>query len=172
MKQVLIVANWKMNLDVGQSLALVRQLTKQVLPHRHLTVVLAPALLSLQAVSQELDRRRFRLAAQNVSQATTGSWTGETSLTMLEKLVDFVLVGHPDRRFKLKEDDQLIGQKVAAVIHHGLTPIVCVGETALQRSQNQLASVLADQVRLALYGLTGPGGRLGGDCLRAGLGFE
>ncbi len=82
-KRTLIVGNWKMNLNTHQASLLVKRLNDRIQVHRDIEVVLAPPLLTLQPISQEIDRRKFRLAAQNAYYKDEGAFTGEVSFTML-----------------------------------------------------------------------------------------
>jgi triosephosphate isomerase (TIM) len=92
-KRTLIVGNWKMHNNVSQSSLLVSRLEKHITGHRDIEVVLAPSLLAIQPLSLQIDRRRFRLAAQNAYHKDEGAYTGEVSFTMLDGLVHYVIIG-------------------------------------------------------------------------------
>src|ERR1700691_4749288 len=98
MKKILIVGNWKMNLDIHESSLLAKRLSDRIPVHRGIEVVLAPSMLALQPISQEIDHRKFRLAAQNAFYQDEGAYTGEVSFTMLRGIADYALVGHSERR--------------------------------------------------------------------------
>jgi triosephosphate isomerase len=153
-RKTLIVGNWKMHLTVGQSSILVARLHKHTSSHRDIEVVIAPSLLSLQPLSMQIDRRRFRLAAQNANATDEGALTGEVSFTMLNNLVHYVLIGHSERRIYFHETNDDVRDKVAAAIRNGIMPIICVGETAEERQKGQAHQVLHDQVVAALSNLT------------------
>src|SRR5581483_3720111 len=114
MSKILIVGNWKMHLTVGQSSLLLHRLDQQIKGHRDIEVVLAPSMLSLQPLSLQVDRRKFRLAAQNAYYQDEGAFTGEVSFAMLQDLVHYVLVGHSERRHIFEEPLELIRDKVTA----------------------------------------------------------
>lgn len=154
MKKTLIVANWKMNLNVSESSTLVHRLSERVRTHRDIEIVLAPSLLALQPVSLQIDRRKFRLAAQNAFHKDEGQFTGEVSFNMLREIVNYVLVGHSDRRYKFGEDLDEIRDKMAAAVRNGIVPILCVGETKQERQDGETMQVLHDQVTTALSNLT------------------
>ena len=154
MKKTLIVGNWKMHLDVQASSLLVHRLDKIVKPHRTLEVVLAPSMLALQPISQEIDRRKFRLAAQNAYYQDEGSFTGEVSFTMLRDLVHYVIVGHSERRLHFEETLEVVCNKVEAAIRNEIAPILCIGETKSERSAGETKRVLHDQLTTALANLT------------------
>ncbi len=122
--------------------------------HRSVEVVLAPPMLDLQPLSLQIDRRKFRLAAQNAYQVDEGAFTGEVSFTMLRELVHYVLVGHSERRIYLNEGLPLIRDKVQAAIRNEISPILCVGETQHERKEGMMKRVLHDQVVTALSNLT------------------
>src|SRR5436190_5955836 len=103
-KRTLIVGNWKMNLDTAQASLLTHRLEERIKIHQDIEVVLAPRLLTLQPLSLQIDRRKFRLAAQNAYFKDEGAFTGEVSFTMLRDLVHYVLVGHSERRLYFHED--------------------------------------------------------------------
>lgn len=154
MKRTLIVANWKMHLNVAQSSLLVHRLDQRIKAHRNLEVVLAPSLLALQPVSREIDRRKFRLAAQNAYHKDEGAFTGEVSFTMLRGLVHYAIIGHSERRLHFQESDEMVRDKVAASVRNGITPILCIGETHEERRLGETKQVLHDQLTTALHMLT------------------
>src|SRR3954471_13989466 len=129
MKRTLIVGNWKMNLNTQEASLLVKRLNDRIQIHRDIEVVLAPSLLTLQPISNEIDRRKFKLAAQNAYFKDEGAYTGEVSFTMLRGLVDYVIVGHSERRIYFNETLEIIRDKVQAAIRNDIIPVLCVGET-------------------------------------------
>lgn len=153
-RKSLIVGNWKMNLDTAQASLLLHRLQERIRIHRDIEVVLAPSLLTLQPLSLQIDRRKFRLAAQNAFFKDGGAFTGEVSFTMLQDLVHYCIVGHSERRMYFNEDLPLIRDKVAAAIRNNISPILCVGETRTERRQHETRQVLHDQVTTALANVT------------------
>lgn len=153
-RKVLIVGNWKMHLNVSQASLLVHRLQERTRMHRNIEVVLAPAMLDLQPISMQIDRRKFRLAAQNAYHKDEGAFTGEVSFTMLRDLVHYVIVGHSERRQYFGEDLPMIRDKVKAAIRNDISPILCVGETQHERKEGMTKRVLHDQVTTALANLT------------------
>ena len=151
MKKTLIVGNWKMNLKPQQASVLLARLQKAIEGHRDIEVVLAPSLLTLQPLSLQIDRRRFRLAAQNAYHKDEGAYTGEVSFAML---VHYVIIGHSERRIYFDEDLKTVQNKVTACVRNGLTPLLCIGESAQERRAGETKQVLHDQVVTALSGLT------------------
>lgn len=154
MKRKLVVANWKMHLNTHESSLLVKRLHDHIQPHRTVEVVLAPSLLVLQPLSREIDRRVFRLAAQNAYAKDEGAFTGEVSFTMLRDLVHYAIVGHSERRLYFNETLEIVRDKVQASVRNGITPILCVGETHQERVDHETNKVIHDQVSTAISNLT------------------
>jgi triosephosphate isomerase len=100
------------------------------------------------------DRLPFGLGAQNVNAEEQGAFTGEVSPLMLRALkVDYVIVGHSERRQIFGEDDRTVNRKIRSVFAHGMTPIVCVGETLEERDAGGTESRVHEQVRAAFDGV-------------------
>lgn len=154
MRRILIVGNWKMHLNASQASLLLHRLQEHIKIHREIEVVLAPPMLTLQPLSVQLDRRKFRLAAQNAYHQDEGAFTGEVSFTMLRDLVHYVLIGHSERRRLFHEDLDTVRDKVAAAVRNEITPLLCVGETKQERKEGETKRVLHDQLMTALSNLT------------------
>ncbi len=143
-----------MHLDTAQASLLAHRLHERIRIYRNIEVVLAPSMLVLQPLSLQIDRRKFRLSAQNAFYKDEGAYTGEVSFTMLRDLVHYTIIGHSERRQYFGETDAIIRDKVTACVRNGITPIVCVGETKTQRRAGETKRVLHDQVATAVSGLT------------------
>lgn len=153
-RKITIVANWKMHLNVHQASVLLHRLQERIKIHRDIEVVLAPSFLTLQPLSMQMDRRKFRLSAQNAHFRDENGLTGEISFTMLQDLVHYVIIGHSERRIYFYEDLETIRDKVAAAVRNGITPILCIGETHIERKNGETRQVLHDQLTTALSNLT------------------
>jgi triosephosphate isomerase len=154
MSKTLIVGNWKMNLNTMQASLLLHRLQERIRIYRSVEVVLAPSMLVLQPLSLQIDRRKFRLSAQNAFAKDQGAYTGEVSFTMLRELVHYCIIGHSERRHIFGETPKDIAEKVQAAVRNDITPILCVGETKTERLAGQTKRVLHDQVVSALKNLT------------------
>jgi triosephosphate isomerase len=150
----IIVANWKMNMGIHDASIFVHQLAKEIPVHRDVEVVLAPTLLALQPLSLQIDHRQFKLAVQNFYWQDHGAFTGEVSATQLRGLVEYGLVGHSERRHIFHEHDKEIRSKVQAAIRNNIRPILCVGETAHERSVGETLDGIHDQLLGGLANVT------------------
>lgn len=154
MRKKLIVGNWKMHNNTQKASLLLHSLSEKIKTRRDVDVVIAPNLLVLQSLSLQVNRRQFKLAAQNCYWRDEGAFTGEVSAAMLQGLVDYVIVGHSERRHIFHETERDIRQKVQAVLRSGMKPILCVGETAQQRADDETVQVINDQLYSGLANVT------------------
>jgi triosephosphate isomerase (TIM) len=152
--KTLIVGNWKMNLNVSEASALLHHLEDRIKAHQDIEVVLAPSLVTIQPLSLQIDRRKFRLAAQNAFFKDEGAFTGEVSFTQLRDLVHYVIIGHSERRLHFEESLDMVKDKVAAAFRNEIIPILCVGETQSELRAGETRQVLHDQITSALSNLT------------------
>lgn len=150
----LVVGNWKMNLTVHEASLLVHNLTQKIHMRRDVEVVVAPTMLALQSISLQINRRVLKLAAQNFYWRDHGAYTGEVSATQLRGLVEYAIVGHSERRHIFHEHDKEIRSKVQAAIRNDISPILCIGETAHQRSLDETSDVIHDQLLGGLANIT------------------
>lgn len=152
--RTLIIGNWKMHLNTSQASLLLHRLHERIKIYRNIEVVLAPSTLVLQPLSLQIDRRKFRLAAQNAYHKDEGAFTGEVSFTMLRDLAHYCIIGHSERRLYFEESLEVIRDKVAACVRNEITPVLCVGETKTERRAGETKKVLHDQIVTGLSNLT------------------
>lgn len=145
-----IVGNWKLNFTVGEASIYLHKLMKKLPIYRDVQVVVAPPLLALQPLSLQVDRHKIKLAAQNAFYRDYGNYSGETSFSQLNGVVDYCIIGHSERRYIFGEDDKMIQKKVAAAIRNKITPILCIGEIESERAFGETADVIRDQLSSGL----------------------
>ncbi len=143
-----------MNLGIHEASIFVHKLAQAIPVHRDVEVVLAPTFLALQSVSLQIDRRQFKLAAQNLYWRDFGAFTGEVSATQLRGLVEYAIIGHSERRHVFHEHDKEIRSKVQAALRNDIRPILCIGETAHQRTEGETNDVIHDQLLGGLANVT------------------
>lgn len=143
-----------MHLNVHQSSLLLHRLNERIKVHRDIEIVLSPSMLSLQPLSLELDRRKFKLAAQDAYFKDEGGYTGEVSFAMLGELVQYAIVGHSSRRMYFGESLETVREKVAAAVRNNIVPIICIGETKQERDAGESRQVVHDQLTTALMNIT------------------
>lgn len=154
MRVPLVVANWKMHGTVVEARALAAQVRDGLKRPRGVEVVLCPPFTALAAVAETLAGSAVGLGAQNCHWEPSGAFTGEVAPAMLTELgCRLVILGHSERRQRFGETDAQVNSKVRAALAHGLTPLLCVGESAQERSQGLTFNTVEGQLRAGLAGL-------------------
>jgi triosephosphate isomerase len=155
-RRPLIAGNWKMFKTVPHALALVREIRaglQEQLPIAD--VLVAPPFTALHAVGESLRGSPVLLAAQNMHAEQEGAFTGEVSAPMIKDAgCSHVILGHSERRQLFGETDEGVGRKARVSHDHGLTPILCVGETLEERDAERTLEVVERQLERALRQLT------------------
>ena len=155
MRKPIIAGNWKMFKTLSEAKSFMEQVKSRV-PSKELidSVVCAPALFLEQLVVSSGDFD-IEIGAQNMHFETQGAFTGEISPVALADIgVKYVIIGHSERREMFNETDEGVNKKAHAAFAHGITPIVCCGETLEQRENGQTNQLVGDQVKKGLAGLT------------------
>ncbi len=154
----LMAGNWKMHATHLEAIQMVQKLSYRLDPadYERVEVVVCPPFTALRSVQTviEADHLLIRLGAQDVYPADQGAYTGEISPLMLASLgVAYVIVGHSERRQIFGEVDGFVNEKVKAVLAHGMTPILAVGETLEQREAGETEARVETQLRGGLAGV-------------------
>jgi triosephosphate isomerase (TIM) len=153
-RKIMIVGNWKEHFTVAQASIYLHRLEEAVQNRQSVEIVLLPNVLVLQPLSVQLDRRKFRLGAQDGHFEDAGAYTGEVSMAMMRELVHYVLVGHSERRHIFNENDDVAAKKMQAAVRNGIMPILCVGETLQERLAGETNQILHNQLSAGLINLT------------------
>lgn len=153
-RTILIAGNWKEHLNVSQASHFLHRLQEAIPLRQGVEVVLAPNVLVLQPLSVQLDRRKFRLAAQDGYYEDAGAYTGEVSMAMMRDMIHYVFVGHSERRHIFNESDTVVAKKAQAAVRNGIMPILCIGETLQERLSGETKQVLHNQLTAGLMHLT------------------
>lgn len=150
-KEYLIAGNWKMFKTADQSREFIHELAQSFVPALGLEVVVFPPFTALAGL-RGLDAK-IKIGAQNMFYEDKGAFTGEISPLMLQELVDYVLLGHSERREIFKESDEEVNKKVRAALQFNLLPVLCVGETLQEREAGKTMAKIKNQLEKALQGV-------------------
>jgi triosephosphate isomerase len=154
MRRPILAANWKMYKTAGEAAAFVAKFLPLVKDAQGVDIAIAPPFTALDRTARALAGSRVALAAQNVCPEDQGAFTGEVAPGMLADLgCAYGIVGHSERRSLYGETDALVARKAAALLRHGIRPIVCVGESLAQREAGSTLEVVAGQIEGSLAGL-------------------
>lgn len=153
-RKPMIAGNWKMFKTVPEALTFVHGFRKTAAGLGNVETVLCPPFTALALMSEALCGAGISLGAQDVFWEDKGAFTGEVSAVMLSDAgCRYVIIGHSERRQYFHETDENVNSKVKAVLNHGLTPIMCVGETLEEREAGVTKKVVRTQTAAGMAGL-------------------
>lgn len=157
MRKKFMVANWKMNKTLGEALAFIDKFIPAVKNITDREIGIAPTFLCIESVGKSIKNTNIKLCAQNAFYENSGAYTGEVSPAMLKDAgVEYVIIGHSERRKYFHETDEVINKKIHACIREGLKVIFCIGETLEERKDNKTFEVLKTQIKEGLSGQNTP----------------
>ncbi|MDR7870571.1 MAG: triose-phosphate isomerase [Tissierellaceae bacterium] len=146
MRTPIIAGNWKMNNTIEEGLRLVEDIKSQNL-NGSVEAVLCVPFTDLKPIGEAIKATEIKLGAQNMHWEENGAFTGEISPTMLKELgVEYVILGHSERRQYFNETDETVNKKMKSALTHGIKPIICVGETLEDRESNKEKEVVKNQI--------------------------
>lgn len=153
MRKPIIAGNWKMNKTVSEGLELIKGIKANDLSQDVEALICVPFTLLTEA-KKFLEGTGIKLGAQNMHFEESGAYTGEISPVMLSEIgVDYVILGHSERRQMFGETNEIVNKKIHAGINHNIRPILCVGETLDEREAGREVEVVTNQVEESLKGV-------------------
>ncbi len=154
MRRKIIAGNWKMNKTPSEAIALINEL-KPLVATDEADVVFCVPFVSLIPAIEAVRGSNIKIGAQNMHFEESGAYTGEIAPKMLTEIgVKYVIIGHSERREYFGETDETVNKKVLKAFEHGLTPIICCGETLKQREQGITIDFVRQQIKIAFLGVT------------------
>jgi len=154
MRRKIIAGNWKMNMTPSQAVALVNELKPLVATDEADVVFCVPAIDIIPAM-EAAKGSNIEIGAENMYFEESGAFTGEISPSMLTDVgVKYAVIGHSERREYFAETDETVNKKVKKAFEHGITPIVCCGETLTQREQGVTIDFIRQQIKIAFLDVT------------------
>lgn len=154
MRKKIIAGNWKMNKTTSETVTLINELKPLVATEDADVVFCVPA-ISLTTALEAVKGTNIAIGAQNMYYEENGAFTGEIAPNMLTDIgVTYVVIGHSERREYFAETDETVNKKVLKALEHGITPIICCGESLTQREQGVTIDFIRQQIKIAFLSVT------------------
>lgn len=156
MRRFMIGGNWKMQiLQVGEAVRIAESIGNELKNISMVDVFIAPSFNALYSVGKAISKTNLKLASQNIHYHEQGAFTGETSiLSCIDAGCNYIILGHSERRRIFGETNDIINQKVMKTLQNGLKPVICIGETAKERTEGRVKEVNQEQLAGSLKGVT------------------
>ena len=153
-RKKIIAGNWKMNMTPSQAVELINTL-KPLVGNEDVDVLLCVPAIDIIPAMEAAKGSNIQIGAENMYFEEKGAFTGEISPAMLTDAgVKYVIIGHSERREYFAETDETVNKKVLKAFEHGITPIVCCGETLTQREQGVTIDFIRQQIKIAFLNVT------------------
>ena len=153
-RKKIIAGNWKMNMTPSEAVALINTL-KPLVQNDEVDVLLCVPAIDIIPAMEAAKGTNIQIGAENMYFEEKGAYTGEISPNMLvDAGVKYVIIGHSERREYFAETDETVNKKVLKAFEHGLTPIICCGETLTQREQGITIDWIRQQIKIAFQNVT------------------
>ena len=154
MRTPIIAGNWKMNKTAVSAVEFVNEIKATLDAISGIDKVVCPPFLAIPGVAAALAGTSIGVGAQNMHFEPNGAYTGEVAADMLVPFCQYVILGHSERREYFAETDEGVNRKIKVALAHGLTPIVCVGESLAQNEAGETVSFVSGQVQAAFAGFS------------------
>ena len=153
-RKKIVAGNWKMNKTPSEAVALVEEL-KPLVANENVDVVFCVPAIDIIPVAEAVKGTNIQVGAENMYFEESGAYTGEISPAMLTDAgVKYVVLGHSERREYFAETNETVNKKMLKAFEHGITPIICCGETLTQREQGITLDWIRKQVKIAFQNVT------------------